>query len=381
VPSTARSLGSSSAAQLKRLIKRLPAPRDRAALDVLRNTRALVTGKAPAVPIPRRRPAPAPTPVPAQAAAKVKAPAAKPAKYGLTPGPRLARTPKLPEDTAWTPFPPMPNAGELVRSLYETGDRPARFDVDLLEQLNIEYADKPIVAAPRSSQPKPMQDASRKRVGWAHNYVDLRDKDVLEIGCGRGYEVFVVAHDYGSRAHGVDVNEYTTWAELAGDRVAFTCADMTQDNPFPPESFDRVISYTVWEHVVHPRRLLQETYNVLKPGGLAWIRANLYAGPAASHRYREINFPWPHLLFSDDVISDWYVKNGKPPRGAAWVNRLSWNHYDRYIAEIGFRLRHLSFQEAVWDQEFYGRFEDILGRFPVEDLKRDYFLAVLERPA
>src|SRR5205814_8976577 len=68
--------------------------------------------------------------------------------------------------------------------------------------------------------------------------------------------------------------------------------------------------------------LLQETYNVLKPGGLALIRANLYAGPMASHRYRHVFFPWPHLLFPDDVISDWFEKNGQPRRGTAWVNRL-----------------------------------------------------------
>ena len=35
-------------------------------------------------------------------------------------------------------------------------------------------------------------------------------------------------------------------------------------------------------------------------GGLAWIKAN--RGPKASHRYRWVNFPWPHLLFTDEVF-------------------------------------------------------------------------------
>ena len=119
---------------------------------------------------------------------------------------------------------------------------------------------------------------------------------------------------------------------------------------------------------------------MLKPGGLAWIRANLFCGPQASHRYREINFPWPHLLFSEDVIRDWDVKHGRGPKGPAWVNRLTWDNYQRHIDEIGFRLRHVQFQEAEWDEEFYQRFEDILGRYAKRDLKRDYFLAVLEKP-
>jgi SAM-dependent methyltransferase len=253
-------------------------------------------------------------------------------------------------------------------------------DVDLIDSLNAEYSAKRVVKAPRAVDPKAMQEAARRRVAWAHGNVDLQDKSVLEIGCGRGYEMFIVGNDYGSRAHGIDVREYTSWSKLAGENVQYTLGDMSQENPFEHNTFDRIVSYTVWEHVTHPRALLQETYNVLKPGGLAWIRANLYAGPAASHRYRDLFFPWPHLLFSDDVISDWSVSHGLRPRGASWVNRLSWGHYERYIAEIGFRLRELTFQEAEWDQEFYERFEGILGRFPITDLKRDYFLAVLEKP-
>jgi SAM-dependent methyltransferase len=364
--------------QVKRLIHRLPAPRDRAALGVLRSVRSLVTGQVPAPRAHRAQPL-AKAPVKAPAAAPVKAP--KPAPFGLVPGPTLTRTPKLPEDTAWTPFPPMTSAGDLLRSLYETGDRPPRFDADLIDQLNAEYADKRVVRAPRTFMPDAMQKAARKRVAWAHPYVDLRNTTVLEIGCGQGYEAYITAHDYGSQVHGVDVNEYTTWPQLAGDRVSFTCVDIAQDNPFEDNTFDRIVSYTVWEHVLHPRRLLEETYKVLKPGGLALIRANLYAGPMASHRYREIFFPWPHLLFTDDVIRDWDAKHGRDTRGSEWVNRLSWNHYERYIAETGFRLRHRGFAETALDEEFYHRFEDVLGRFPIQDLKRDFFNVVLEKPA
>ena len=367
MPATASKLKRSAASTVRGWISRLPAPRDRAAYDLVVGARGLVTGKVPGEPKP---PVAKPR---ANRKTKVR-------PYGTVPGPRLQRTPRLPEDTVWTPFPESDTRVEMVRSLYETGARPERMDVDLLDRLNEEYAAKRIVKAPRSSAPKSMQEAARGRVAWAHTYVDLRDTSVLEIGCGRGYEVFIVGNDYGSRAHGIDVREYSTWSQFASDKVGFTLGDMSQENPFEHNSFDRIISYTVWEHVTHPRKLLEETYNVLKPGGLAWIRANLYAGPAASHRYRDIFFPWPHLLFSDDVIRDWDVKHGLRPRGASWVNRLSWGHYERYIAEIGFNLRHLSFQEAEWDQEFYERFEDILGRFPITDLKRDYFLAVLEKP-
>ena len=295
-------------------------------------------------------------------------------------GPPLKRPPDLGDTSAWASPPISKGHDVLTKMLYNTGATPPRFDVDLLEALNQEYADKPIVPAPPSYAPADRIAVARKRIEWIQQLVDLRGKTTLEIGCSNGYEAWLLAHNLGCDAHGVDVNARGAWADLEGDRVHFECADLAVKNPYPPDTFDVIYSFVVWEHVTHPRKLLQETYNMLKPGGLAWIRANLFCGPQASHRYREINFPWPHLLFSEDVIRDWDVKHGRGPQGPAWVNRLTWDNYQRHIDEIGFRLRHVQFQEAEWDEEFYQRFEDILGRYAKRDLKRDFFLAVLEKP-
>ncbi|HTY72912.1 MAG TPA: methyltransferase domain-containing protein [Actinomycetes bacterium] len=362
-------------AAVRSALRRLPAPRDRAALEVLHGMRTLVTGQAPR-PEPKPQSSPTSKPEPGAEPAPLEP---GPRTYGLVPGPPVPKPPALPPDTVRAEFPQMVEKSS-VRSMYTAGTNPIRYDVALFEQLNKEYEDHPLVPAPRSFEPKNMAADARRRIDWTQRFIDLRDQSVLEIGCGQGYEAYVLAHDYGATVHGVDVVEYATWPQLASAELSFVFADMAEDNPFPENTFDRVVSYTVWEHVVHPRRMLQETYKVMKPGGLALIRANLYAGPKASHRYRDIYFPWPHLLFSDDVISDWYVSKGLPPRGVAWVNRLSWGHYERYIAEIGFRLRHLSFSSSPFDEEFYRRFEDVLGRFPVEDLKRDFFNVVLEKP-
>ena len=255
-----------------------------------------------------------------------------------------------------------------------------RQQIGFLEALNAEYADKPLVPNPPRYSSGALAEAAQRRVLWVHGLVDLAGKSVLEIGCGHGLEVWWMANNLGATAHGVDVRRLGTWDELASANVSYTMADLTIQNPFPQSSFDRVVSYTVWEHVVRPRELLEQTFAILKPGGLAWIHANLFAGPKASHRYRQINFPWPHLLFSDDVIKEWDRRHGRDTEGAAWVNRLSWDQYARYFREIGFRVRHLAFWEDFWDEEFYQRFRSILSRYPVEDLRRDFFVVVLEKP-
>jgi SAM-dependent methyltransferase len=365
---------------VRRLASRLPPPRDEALLALLRSARALILGISIE---PTRTKVSRPTKI-----AAVPSTEAEPRRrqrntppFGLPVGPQLPPVDPLPTDIDWLEPPPVDNVGRVIRSIYDTGHAADRYDVELLERLNEEYADRPIVPKPRSYQPGAMAESAKRRVQWAHRYIDLRNKTVLEIGCGNGFEVWMLGNNLGCNAYGVDVRQLGPWETLAGERVHFACADLTCENPYELNTFDRVISYTVWEHVLHPYALLRETYNVLKPGGLAWIRANLYAGPKASHRYRELHFPWPHLLFSDDVIREWDARSGRNPRGASWVNRLSWNHYERYIADIGFILRHVAFQETDWDEEFYRRFEDVLGRFPRTDLKRDFFLAVLEKPS
>ena len=339
-------------------VRRLPPPRDEAALALLRSARDLLHGREPNRAATARR---------AAAADEV--------------GPPLPRVAGFPDDHPWRKPPHTDGMGKVVRSVYETGASAPKYDVELLGQLNAEYAAKRIVPKPPQYTAPALASAAQRRLLWAHSMVDLRDKTVLEIGCGHGLEVWWLANNLGCDAHGVDVRELGTWAELASERVHFHLTDLALDNPFAPNTFDRIVSYTVLEHVAHPFELLQTAYDVLKPGGLAWIHANLYPGPQASHRYRDLFFPWPHLLFSDDVIKEWDARHGRTTQGAAWVNRLTWDHYRRYFGEIGFRMRTLKFWEAKWDQEFYERFEDVLGRFPKDDLMRDYFVVVLEKPA
>jgi SAM-dependent methyltransferase len=257
---------------------------------------------------------------------------------------------------------------------------PQRLDIELFEQLNEEYQSKPIWPSPPVYDTPSLALRTRKRLMEVHNVIDLANKCILEIGCGSGYEIWYLAHHFGSDAYGVDVAERVGWKRLSNERAHFTWADITETNPLPQRFFDRIISFVVWEHVTHPYRALQEVYKMLKPGGLCWLHANLYRGPVASHLYREIKFPWPHLLFSDEVIKEFYRRQGKEERGAAWVNKLTWAQYERYFELLGFNVKMVKFTGVPFDREFYERFENVLNRYPMFDLTKDFFTAVLERP-
>jgi SAM-dependent methyltransferase len=281
-----------------------------------------------------------------------------------------------------TPVWPEPPAIERpFRAQVESGPAaaPIRYDLALFEALHAEYADRPIAATAPSYDPASLTERSRRRIAVVHDHLDLRGRTVLEVGCGAGYEVWFLARQLGCDAWGIDISPRIAWPFLVGERVHLVEGDIAVRDTLPAATFDRVISFTVWEHITHPLEAITELARVMKPGGLAWIRANLYRGPTASHRTRDIAFPFPHLLFEDSVIDEAMRRAGKAPGGSAWVNRLTWEQYEAAFIAAGFAIRALTFTLYPLDEAFYRRFEDVLGRYPKVDLERGFFQVVLEK--
>jgi SAM-dependent methyltransferase len=296
-----------------------------------------------------------------------------PRTWQVTPRPRDV-------NPSWPAPPTIEAPGEAVRSMYDTGSKPLVMDLALLEQLNEEFRGRPVNPHPQKLDQAGREDRAQKRLLAVHHSIDLADKRVLEIGCGAGFEVWLLSHHFGSDAWGVDVVERRGWTTLADERTHFALADIGTDSPFDADSFDRVISFSVLEHVVHPYAVLREIYRILRPGGLAWLSANLHRGPLASHLYRELYMPFPHLLFTDDVIAQFRAKHSGHTAGASWVNRLTWSQYEDYFHAIGFVIHSLKFSETPLDEAYYERFSNVLGRYPRWDLTRDFFHVALEKP-
>lgn len=98
--------------------------------------------------------------------------------------------------------------------------------------------------------------------------------DALDYGCGTGYGTHLLSGSFRSVV-GIDVDreaiDYCRATQTA-DNVRFELFDPTRQ-PFPDETYDRVFSFQVFEHV--PLDLtgvyLRNIWNMLRPGGVAVI--------------------------------------------------------------------------------------------------------------
>ncbi|MEQ8842930.1 MAG: class I SAM-dependent methyltransferase [Acidimicrobiales bacterium] len=257
---------------------------------------------------------------------------------------------------------------------------PPRFDLALFTSLNEEYATKPLVPSPRKFDPASMAREAEKRTTRLDRHLDLRGKRVLEIGCGTGSVGRQLAERFDCTVVGIDIDRYPAWDDNSLDRVSYLQGDISS----PPEglgSFDAMFSFSVWEHLVHPHAALERCFELLAPGGRMFLQAQLHRGPKASHRYREIFFPWPHLLFTPQVFEEYYESIGREPRRPAWVNKLTCGQYIEAIERVGFATQSRSTPVTVeFDEDFYQRFHDELSAYPRWDLRHDVLTTVITRP-
>jgi SAM-dependent methyltransferase len=265
-----------------------------------------------------------------------------------------------------------------------SGDAPLltqRFDLDLFTSLNADYRATPVVPAPRPHSHEYGTSIGAKRAAMLEKKIGIRGLRVLEIGCGAGAMSRVLAREFDCDVTGVDIGDYPEWqAPLQGD-LSLQIHDITTQDNSRFGLFDRVVSFAVFEHIVHPHAAFKAIFDMLKPGGKAYIYANLYRGAKASHRYREVYFPWAHLLFEPEVWRDFYTRLQGEPLEPAWVNKLTYDQYVNYAGRIGFEVLEHFPSAPFFDEAFYQRFEQRLSAYPKFDLMHDFIHLVLQKPS
>ena len=113
---------------------------------------------------------------------------------------------------------------------------------------------------------------------WGHKYfelplfqrlgLDVKDKDILEIGCGNGYGGYLLNQLQPKSYVGLDVmEEQVEIARRNYPQYSFLVQDATDLSQFGDASKDIVIIFGVLHHIPEWRKVIDEISRVLKPGG------------------------------------------------------------------------------------------------------------------
>lgn len=87
----------------------------------------------------------------------------------------------------------------------------------------------------------------------------------LEVGSALGFLLAALDPMTRWEVEGVEVSAFAAW--YAGDRFGVTVHGGTlEEAGLPSEAFDYVLQKDLLEHVIHPRRHLEETRRIMRPG-------------------------------------------------------------------------------------------------------------------
>jgi len=206
------------------------------------------------------------------------------------------------------------------------------------------------------------QSYSEAEYGWAKSsfalfapYINLKDRDILDAGCGLGGKTVFYAEGGCNSIIGIDMDEnhikYSKqFAKKKGVfNAQFKVADLNI-LPFESNKFDIVFLNDVVEHIRRPVLIsaLEECKRVIKVNGRICLDFPPWTSWDAAHLYDYIYIPWCQLFFSLKTLINVVKRlNPKPRFGKLSViehflelNHITIAEFREIIRKLDFRVIH-----------------------------------------
>ncbi len=170
---------------------------------------------------------------------------------------------------------------------------------------------------------------------------EIRDRDVIDFGCGEGSEAIELAQAGARSVLGVDIltERFPIAAKRAadagvGDKVRFSDrADMAADV---------IVSIDSFEHFANPAEILRIMATMLRTNGRVVISFGpTWYHPLGGHLFSV--FPWAHLVFTESALIRWrsdFKTDGATRfhEVAGGLNQMTVARFERTVAESPFRI-------------------------------------------
>lgn len=172
----------------------------------------------------------------------------------------------------------------------------------------------------------------------------IRNKRVIDYGCGDGFQTVALYKAGAAEAIGVDIVaerlEHGRRMAASLDNVSFRTSAVGADA-------DVAISLNAFEHFPDPAENLRELAAAVRPGARILITfGSPWLSPYGAHMNHFTHFPWVHLVFSEKTVyrvRDLYRDDGDRSYVPA-MNKMTISKFERVIGESGLAVERLEYR-------------------------------------
>lgn len=186
------------------------------------------------------------------------------------------------------------------------------------------------------------------------NFLELvKNKTVLDFGCGPGYQAVAMAQQGAKSVVGLDINQ--NWLERAralatqnqcADRVSFFAAEHFLGDSSNGEKFDVTLCCGSFEHFGDTGKELANMKSMTRPGGKILITfAEPWLSPHGSHMDNFCKVPYLNIIFSEETVMA--VRSRFKDDGAkryeqilSGLNRMTLAKFERIIRNSDLTVEH-----------------------------------------
>lgn len=185
--------------------------------------------------------------------------------------------------------------------------------------------------------------------------IDLKNKTILDIGCGLGPTCYYTVLNGAAKAIGVDIRpEDIKFAQSkiseypnCRDKVEFKLLEDLNS-----AQFDIVLSKDSFEHYQNPEQFMSVLKSYLKPDGKMIIGFSpLWKSPYGAHTWSLSRWPWIHVIFPESVVLielRRYFENDNITyeNWASGLNKMTADRYLRIVQENDLKIEYMEFNAS-----------------------------------
>jgi len=181
---------------------------------------------------------------------------------------------------------------------------------------------------------------------------DIKNKIILDFGCGTGFQVVIMALNGAKFVFGVDIREkvLAEGINLAKKHNAYNSVEFLTEigNNFSGH-FDIILSQNSFEHYKNPDAVLKLWKRILKPKGKIYMTFGPpWYAPYGSHTHFFTKLPWVNLFFSESIVMK--VRKNFRSDGATryeevegGLNKMSVKKFETLIDKSGFTAEDVNY--------------------------------------